>query len=416
MGAGLIDVVEQVYSLAETSDAWLGRTLAAMQPYLYGGFGGVAAFYDQRIDDPRAMLSALTFDGMDERIIAATRHEFERATEEDRSRSLMGSPVIALSALTITPPSDHASYRDLAREVGFGDMLAIRAGNPDGTGAFFAAPQPKIIRRNAAMIARWSRLAAHLAAGVRLQRAAHRLASADEAEAVLTPAGQLLSATGAAARSREGLRRAAARIDRARTRRGRSDVDAALDGWTALACGRWSLVDFFESDGKRLVLALPNAPSASDPRALAADERLVIQYAAMGYANKLIAYTLGVPEGTIATRLRSIFRKLGVRSRVAMLDRMFALQRATFSAVDVAGERFVVGSTAANVFPPRLRTLTAAEREVVLMAMRGLANLEIATRRRRSPRTIANLLARAYRKLGIASRAELTHVFASRPA
>lgn len=44
------------------------------------------------------------------------------------------------------------------------------------------------------------------------------------------------------------------------------------------------------------------------------------------------------------------------------------------------------------------------------------ANCRIATRRRRSPRTIANLLASAYRKLGVTSRAELTHMFASRRA
>lgn len=51
--------------------------------------------------------------------------------------------------------------------------------------------------------------------------------------------------------------------------------------------------------------------------------------------------------------------------------------------------------------------LTAAEREVADAALRGQSTAEIASARGRSPRTIANLLARAYRKVGVRSRFEL---------
>lgn len=52
-------------------------------------------------------------------------------------------------------------------------------------------------------------------------------------------------------------------------------------------------------------------------------------------------------------------------------------------------------------------SLTAAENEVASDVLRGLSNAEIAQRRRRSPRTIANQLASIYRKLGLSSRSEL---------
>lgn len=51
--------------------------------------------------------------------------------------------------------------------------------------------------------------------------------------------------------------------------------------------------------------------------------------------------------------------------------------------------------------------LTPAERSVVEGALRGRSNAEIARDRRSSTRTVANLLARAFRKLEVGSRAEL---------
>jgi len=56
---------------------------------------------------------------------------------------------------------------------------------------------------------------------------------------------------------------------------------------------------------------------------------------------------------------------------------------------------------------PATECLTTAEREVVAGALSGKSTAEIATARGTSPRTIANLLARAYRKVGVRSRFEL---------
>jgi len=50
--------------------------------------------------------------------------------------------------------------------------------------------------------------------------------------------------------------------------------------------------------------------------------------------------------------------------------------------------------------------LTEAERAVATAVLAGASTAEIARRRGRSPRTIANQLAAIYRKLGVQSRAE----------
>jgi DNA-binding NarL/FixJ family response regulator len=57
--------------------------------------------------------------------------------------------------------------------------------------------------------------------------------------------------------------------------------------------------------------------------------------------------------------------------------------------------------------PPLPAELSPAEREVMLLVLDGVSNAEIARRRGRSARTIANQIAACYKKLGVSSRLEL---------
>ena len=76
--------------------------------------------------------------------------------------------------------------------------------------------------------------------------------------------------------------------------------------------------------------------------------------------------------------------------------------------MEVGGERIVVVSLPAIAGAGvAVSDLTAAEHEVAFYAAAGLSNAEIAARRQRSPRTVANQLASVYRKLDVGSRAEL---------
>jgi DNA-binding CsgD family transcriptional regulator len=58
--------------------------------------------------------------------------------------------------------------------------------------------------------------------------------------------------------------------------------------------------------------------------------------------------------------------------------------------------------------------LSATERAVTDLVLRGLSTAEIAHRRRRSSRTIANQIASVFQKLGVRSRRELVSLFLSR--
>jgi DNA-binding CsgD family transcriptional regulator len=166
---------------------------------------------------------------------------------------------------------------------------------------------------------RWSRITAHIAAALRLRRRIEQ--TAVESEAVLSPSGSILHATGPARdiNARDRLRAAARSIDRSRGALRRSDPGEALEIWRALCEGRWSLVDRFESDGRRYLVAHRNEPTQPDLRKLSRREATVVGFVRLGQSNKEIAYALGISLSSVATHLSGALRKLGLPSRAGLV-------------------------------------------------------------------------------------------------
>ena len=255
---------------------------------------------------------------------------------------------------------------------------------------------------------RWLRIAAHLGAGLRL-RISFEEATAPEPDAVLEAGGKLHHASGFAqsTRAREYLREAVERRERARTGKQRSDADAALALWEGLIAGQWTLVDRFESDGKRYIVAHRNDPELGDPRGLARRERQVAEYLGHGCSLKEIAYSLGIGVSAVSNSASRAARKLGLGG-AAELASFFAHDglRTQLAELEVAGERLVAG--AVGLLDARcLVALTGAEREVVLELLRGATIAAIAARRTTSPRTVESQVKSIYAKLGVSSRVQL---------
>ena len=95
----------------------------------------------------------------------------------------------------------------------------------------------------------------------------------------------------------------------------------ALESWRALTGGRWSLVDQFDHDGKRYIVAYKNAPAAptSAVASLTEREAQVLGYLAQGHSNKLIGYELGLAPSTVAMHLGTAAGKLGTKTRVDLV-------------------------------------------------------------------------------------------------
>ena len=155
--------------------------------------------------------------------------------------------------------------------------------------------------------------------------AKRRVADRELGDAILRPDGQLEYANESAKTSpaRASLRDAALAMDRARSSLRRKNPDEALSMWRALVSGRWSLVDKFDCDGRRFLVAHKNDPRTRALATLTAREQQITAYLALGHSNKRIAYELGLSESTVSEAARRSLAKLGISSR-ADLARLYA--------------------------------------------------------------------------------------------
>lgn len=257
---------------------------------------------------------------------------------------------------------------------------------------------------------RWPIVTSHLAAGLRLRSVARTFSlDSPSVEAIFDPAGKEHDIRYHAKEhsAREMLREAVRKFDRLRTRAGRADSDMALQKWEGLVEGRWSLVDRFDTDGRRFVVAIKNDPTCCDPRGLTMRERQVAEFVGLGYSCKEISYALGTSLSAVTNCTARVQMKLGLSS-LAELAGFFAPSglRTKLAEVAVNGEELLVGS-----FPlideKRVSALSETERVVLAHMMAGSTNQDIARRRRTSEYTVANQVQSIFRKLNVSSRSEL---------
>lgn len=204
------------------------------------------------------------------------------------------------------------------------DTLAVNALDADGRGLWLGAPMRSTRRATRHYMTLLSRLAAHLTAASRLRR---RDAKAREPAAVFSAHGALLHAKDSAATShRDELRHAVTAFDKARTREARRDIETATRRWRPLIASSWSLVDEFDTDGKRFVVAVDNAPPTRTRHgSLSEREQHVLTQASLGHTNKEIAYELGLSHATVRVLFHRAARKLRTTTRAETLARFAAL-------------------------------------------------------------------------------------------
>ncbi len=267
---------------------------------------------------------------------------------------------------------------------GEGELVSIAAARDTVGGPL---PDPARVRR----------IATHVGAAWRLRR---RLAAAPSPDAVITPSGAIAHAEGAAIGVREQLAQAVRHRERARSSLRRRDPDGALSLWPGLASGRWSLIDSIERDGRRFVVAHVNDPRAGVASRLARREAQIASLLGLGSSLKEAAYDLGISPSAAAKAASRAREKLGVSS----LAELAALVAAVAQSPAPGGPVTLLSSERSS---NELAQLTRAERDVALAMARGASNAEIAARRGTSPRTVANLAQRVFRKLDVTSRTEL---------
>jgi DNA-binding CsgD family transcriptional regulator len=331
LDGAIIDFTEAVYDLDRSDEDWLPKVVECGLPFLDPGLGVAAVEYGRppeggNVEIRRIHLGAGRSDFPERHLAALSAMPPEMLREiaqPGQATTMSAGQAHQPEALQIY--TDHVDY--------CADVFGLSAVDDKGHGVAIVAPLPEVTTLSPRDSERWQMLAAHLDAGHRLRRS---LASPDDgdasatdiphkAEAIFDVRSARITDTVGQARdvtATERLRQAAIAVDRARGPMRKSNPEKALEIWQALVSGRWSTVDWFDTDGRRFVLALPNAPEVSDPRGLTDRERQVVAYAAMGQTNKMIGYRLGLSRSRVSLLLRTAMRKLGVRTRTQLVSRM----------------------------------------------------------------------------------------------
>ncbi len=331
-----IAVVEACYDLGGSEEAWLQGLAEAAFPLVRPvGIIGYHVTLDERgprIHSPvQVGASEDAFTKMRTMAALLERHRAGTAGLLDRVQARLYARVVTNGMLE---PADVLLVSEAERlgprwmytlgASGVQEVFHLRSNNIDGLGAtVLAAGLPDERKFSASERVMFQMISAHIKAGFRLRRRLTKSAPGVELPehgAVLDASFRVLDAEGDAkdASAREALACMAREIDRARTQAGGRD-EAALAVWQGLVDGRWSLVEHFDADGKRFMLAHRNPEGVRDPRGLSSMERRVAALAARGYSNKLIGYHLGIPEGTASSHLARAMLKLKFESRVELV-------------------------------------------------------------------------------------------------
>ncbi|MGB5702661.1 MAG: helix-turn-helix transcriptional regulator [Polyangiales bacterium] len=334
-----IDVVEAAYDLEIGAAEWLPNLIAAGEPLFdmgMGCFGTIAA--GRSVGGVPLLTQIEASRGAEElptRIIEATMEAGPEPVVK-ASRAVQGK----MHLLSDLPDLWGDSYEAIKRRVGCQDILSMTAVDPDGHGVHIGIPSKSALSLDRRQREYWQMLHVHLATGHRLRRGLGQEGDATgvpltdiplAGEALIDPTRFMVAhATGEAQHrgAANAMREAARMLDKARGPLRRKDPNEALRLWKGLVLGKWTLVDWFDSDGRRFVLAKQNAPRIKDPRGLTEREAQVATYAALGETSKIIGYRLGLSASYVSRLLQTSMRKLGVKTQAQLVEKMRWVQSA----------------------------------------------------------------------------------------
>lgn len=331
-----IDVVEASYNLdIGSSSEWLANLLEHGEDLFARGFPFGAAVWSGLGSDGNLVLTGMELS--DKARFEEYALKIAKAFQEVGPTRLAARQE-GTRGKSVEPVSEESpSWGVLSafeKHLGCKDVLFLNAHDHDHHGFSLLVPCDERLTLSAAQRSRLRQVAIHMGAGHRIWRNAlpsSEVAGASlgelplNAEALLDPARFTVSDLADTVKDGSAstiIRDAAKRLDKARGKMRRAEPDQALEIWKGLVNGRWSLVDWFDTDGRRFVLAKPNAPRITDPRGLSEQEAQVATYAALGETGKILSYRFGLSTQRVSILLRSAMRKLGVKTQAQLVDRM----------------------------------------------------------------------------------------------
>ena len=326
----LVSFLEAVYALELDDRAWLHGVLSALADLCGKEHHYVGFFYDASNVEDFKLWNVSIPNAPEE--LAEAFGLFQDVVKNPAFVSTTFRSLHVGSARRTGMPYMRAVF-DARERSGWGDIFNINGIDPSGTGCnvTIGARVAEYVP-SAADMAVYRRLASHLAAAFRVrQRLGVSRLGADVArkpgsglegaEALLNDQGRFVHAVGEATGklAQERIRSAATSIDAVRDKKARSAGRSGVEHWHPLTGARWTLVDSFEENGRRYVVARENQAHADGFTALTDRERQIVLHAALGLTNKQIAYALGISDTTVRVLMARAANRLGMRTRRELL-------------------------------------------------------------------------------------------------
>jgi DNA-binding CsgD family transcriptional regulator len=326
----LVELLESIYAFELDDSAWLQGVLAATTVLCGPENSYVGYFYDASDAAAFEVWNVRTV-GPWQEIVESFRMWRESVTPQLVNRTFRRLRVGSTRRTGMPTAGPMLEQRAYA---GWGDIFNVNGLDPSGIGCVLTiGTREHEIATSPEQLEVFTRLSSHLATAFRCRRRAgitktpgsrDRAPDRSATEAILDAQGRFVHAEGEAAKraARDRIRTASASIAALRARRERSGR-GPLEAWRPLVGARWTLVDHFQRDGTRYVVARENLSPAENLDMLTERERQVVLQAALGSTNKEVAYALGISDSTVRVLLARAAWKVGARSREELLSHPF---------------------------------------------------------------------------------------------
>ncbi|MFO0547708.1 MAG: helix-turn-helix transcriptional regulator [Polyangiaceae bacterium] len=304
-----LELLEAAYDLRLDSPTWLSALAHAARAVDKDDLGVLVGLYElgeavHPIAYARTNDAGAAFEAMDRVALVISPEVHRVLTCETSTEAAVTHRIETQAAAAWTSTLGHTEVRDSFNFQGAdgAHALCVMVALREPT-----SPPPRTR-------ATFLRVAVHLATALRLRSTIGEKRPIDDAAAIVSADGQRLLHKKAELDEEASHGLFALVKDSIEARRTSSgDSERLLSLWTGLLAGRWSLVDSFDTDGRRYWVAHENEPVVAEDRRLTRRERQVVTMLAAGHSDTMMAYALGLSLSTVRTHLERARKKLGPR-------------------------------------------------------------------------------------------------------
>ncbi|MBA2665165.1 MAG: hypothetical protein H0U74_22955 [Bradymonadaceae bacterium] len=319
-------VLASVYNLELSEQEWITQLTRAISPFIDGGNGTLGCIFRMGRQIEMPVLKAIRGDDEVPAFI-----QYLRATEQasggkspDGARFGKLFAASGMGTLSVNRASAQAYqvFRQEFQADGMLDAAGLIVPHPASRSfIFITSRQRELSAVPERARSRWVELQNHIAAVYDLR---YRLRgnSFEETDAVWFNTGGDCVESGPSGSDtlRAQLRDAVQMREKVRSgNTGAKRIDLETY-WANVLSGHWAILDRFDTDGRRYVIALPIAQYGTTLRGLSEREREVLDQLGDGLANKVIAAELGISTPAVASHLNNIYTKLSIHDRGAVVQ------------------------------------------------------------------------------------------------